>query len=105
MKRFRALAGLLSCLAVLAGGFMTVAAAAVPSSPPVTERSALGEPCSHCDDCGGYCSGDGLAGLHPKISVGRSEDEGEKEAKSDGLHRQFRRSHLAILAEWAWGSN
>jgi hypothetical protein len=53
MHRLRALAAVLGCLAVLAGGFMTVAAAAVPSSPPVTERSAVGEPCSHCDDCGG----------------------------------------------------
>jgi hypothetical protein len=52
MQRLRALAALLGCLAVLAGGFLTVAAAAVPSSPPPTERSAMGEPCSHCEDCG-----------------------------------------------------
>ena len=52
MKRFRALAAVLGCLAVLAGGFMTVAAAAL-SNPPVTEKSAIGgQPCSHCDDCG-----------------------------------------------------
>jgi len=30
---------------------MTVAAAAVPSSPPVTERDAANTPCSHCDEC------------------------------------------------------
>jgi hypothetical protein len=53
MKRGRALAAILGCLAVLAGGFMTVAAAAVPSGPPMTEQSAIGEqPCSHCEDCG-----------------------------------------------------
>jgi len=52
MKRFRALAAILGCLAVLAGGFMTVAAAAA-SSRPGAEKSAIGEqPCSHCDDCG-----------------------------------------------------
>jgi hypothetical protein len=32
---------------------MTVAAAAVPSSLPSTERNTVGEPCRHCDDCGG----------------------------------------------------
>jgi hypothetical protein len=52
MKRVRALAAVLGCLAVLAGGFMTVAAAAAPSSPRAAERSAVGEPCSHCDECG-----------------------------------------------------
>jgi hypothetical protein len=53
MKRLRALAAVLGCLAVLAGGFMTVAAAAVPLSPPVTERDTTSAPCSHCDDCDG----------------------------------------------------
>jgi hypothetical protein len=53
MKRFRSLAAVLGCLAVLAGGFMTVAAAAA-SRAPVAEKSAIGEqPCSHCEDCGG----------------------------------------------------
>ena len=53
MKRFRILAAFLGCLAILAGGFMTVAAAAA-SSAAVTEKNAIGEqPCSHCDDCGG----------------------------------------------------
>jgi hypothetical protein len=53
MKRLRALAALLGCLAVLAASFMTVAAAA-DSRAPVAEKSAIGEqPCSHCDDCGG----------------------------------------------------
>jgi len=51
MKRFRALAAVLGCLAVLASGVMTVAAAAVPSGAPMSERSMAGEPCSHCDDC------------------------------------------------------
>jgi hypothetical protein len=53
VKHFRTLAAVLGCLAVLAGGFMTVAAAAA-SMPPGTEKSAIGDqPCSHCDDCGG----------------------------------------------------
>ena len=53
MKRLRALAAFLGCLAVLAGGFMTVAAA-MPAGPAATERSAMGaEPCSHCDECDG----------------------------------------------------
>ena len=52
--RLRALAAVLGCLAVLAGGVMTVAAATAPSSPPLSETSALGgQPCSHCEDCGG----------------------------------------------------
>ena len=51
MKRFRALAALLGCLAILASGFMTVAAA-MPAGSAATERSAMGEqPCSHCDEC------------------------------------------------------
>jgi hypothetical protein len=54
MKRFRALAALLGCLAVLAGGFSTVAAVPVPSGPPISAQSAVGtHPCSHCEDCGG----------------------------------------------------
>jgi hypothetical protein len=53
MKRLRALAAFLGCLAVLAGGFMTVAAAAATSAPPMTERNAVGEPCRHCEDCSG----------------------------------------------------
>jgi hypothetical protein len=53
VHRLRALAAILGCLAVLAGGFMTVAAAAA-SGPPVTEKSAIGgQPCSHCEDCDG----------------------------------------------------
>lgn len=52
MTRFRALAAVLGCLAVLAGGFMTVAAAAAPSAT-ATERSLENAPCSHCDDCDG----------------------------------------------------
>ena len=52
MKRLRALAAVLGCLAVLASGFMTVAAA-MPAGPSASERSAIGEqPCSHCDECG-----------------------------------------------------
>jgi hypothetical protein len=53
MQRVRALAAVLGCLAILAGGFMTVAGAAVASSPPSTERNTVSEPCSHCDDCSG----------------------------------------------------
>ena len=44
MQRLRALAAVLGCLAVLAGGLMTVAAAA-----PL--RVAAEAPCPHCDDC------------------------------------------------------
>jgi hypothetical protein len=52
MKRLRALAAVLGCLAVLASGFMTVAAA-MPAGPSASERSAIGDqPCSHCDECG-----------------------------------------------------
>jgi hypothetical protein len=52
MKRVRALAALLGCLAILAGGFMTVAAA-MPAGSSTSERSAIGEqPCSNCDECG-----------------------------------------------------
>jgi hypothetical protein len=53
MKRFRTLAAVLGCFAILASGFMTVAAVAAPSSPPMTERDAASAPCSHCDDCDG----------------------------------------------------
>lgn len=54
MKRFRALAALLGCLAVLAGGFMTVAAAAAWPLPPASQQTTIGsEPCGHCEDCGG----------------------------------------------------
>jgi hypothetical protein len=52
MKHLRALTALLGCLAILAGGFMTVAAA-MPAGSSTSERSAIGEqPCSHCDECG-----------------------------------------------------
>ena len=53
MKRIRALAAVLGCLAVLASGVITVAAAAVPSGAPATERNGASAPCSHCDDCDG----------------------------------------------------
>jgi hypothetical protein len=52
VHRLRALAAVLGCLAVLAGGFMTVAASAA-SSPLPSEKGAIGgQPCSHCEDCG-----------------------------------------------------
>ena len=53
MSRLRALAAVLGCLAVLASGVMTVAAAAAPASASVPERSSAGAPCSHCHDCNG----------------------------------------------------
>lgn len=54
MHRLRALAAVLVSLAILAGSFMTVAAATAPSSALLSEKSALGgPPCSHCEDCGG----------------------------------------------------
>ncbi len=49
MKRFRALAAVVACLAVLASGVMTVTAVAAPSAAPTSERSASNPPCSHCD--------------------------------------------------------
>jgi hypothetical protein len=52
MKRFRSLAAVLGCLAVLAGGFMTVAAA-MPSGASAPERNTASAPCSHCDECDG----------------------------------------------------
>jgi hypothetical protein len=52
MTRFRALAAFWSCLAVLAGAVMTVAAA-MPSGASATERSTASAPCSHCDKCDG----------------------------------------------------
>ncbi len=52
MKRLRALAVLLGCLAILAGSFMAVAEAA--TARPSANHNAVGaEPCSHCDDCDG----------------------------------------------------
>jgi hypothetical protein len=49
MKRFRLLAAVLGCLAILAGGLSTVAVASTPSA----ERLAVAEPCTHCSDCDG----------------------------------------------------
>ena len=48
-----ALAAVLACLAVLASGVMTVAAASVPSAQAVTDRELANAPCSNCDDCDG----------------------------------------------------
>jgi hypothetical protein len=53
MSRLRIIAAILGCLAVLASGLMTVAAAAVPSVSPAAERSTASAPCTHCDDCDG----------------------------------------------------
>jgi hypothetical protein len=53
MKRIRALATVLACLAVLASGFMTVAAVAAPSAAPAAERHLANAPCSNCNDCDG----------------------------------------------------
>ena|SRR5262245_44393583 len=52
MQRVRALATFLACLAILAGGLMTVAAAAVPGARAM-ERGQASAPCSHCDECDG----------------------------------------------------
>jgi hypothetical protein len=53
MLRLRALAALLSCLAVLAASFGAVAATAA-ARPLVSQHSTVdGQPCSHCDDCDG----------------------------------------------------
>jgi hypothetical protein len=49
MPRFRALAAVFACLAVLAGG-LNVALAA-PFGTITAERSMASEPCAHCDDC------------------------------------------------------
>jgi hypothetical protein len=53
MKRFRLLAAVLGCLAILAGGLSTVAVASAPSAEPSAERMAVAEPCTHCPDCDG----------------------------------------------------
>lgn len=50
--RLRLFAAVLGCLAVLAGGLMTVAAA-MPAGAPAAERGIAGAPCTHCDDCDG----------------------------------------------------
>ena len=51
--RLRALAALFACLAILASGVMTVAAA-MPSAAAMADRSAAtNAPCSHCDECDG----------------------------------------------------
>ncbi len=52
MTSLRLLAAILGCLAVLAGGLLTVAAA-MPAGAPAAERSMAGGPCTHCDDCDG----------------------------------------------------
>ncbi len=53
MMRLRALAALFACLAILASGVMTVAAA-MPSTAAMADRSAAtNAPCSHCDECDG----------------------------------------------------
>lgn len=50
MKRFRALAGLLGCLAVLAAAMPGIAIASAPV------QTAASEPCEPCPDCnGGPC--------------------------------------------------
>jgi hypothetical protein len=74
MQRLRALAAVLGCLAVLAGGFMTVAAATAPSSSPLSEKSAIGgQPCSHCEDCGGTpCPAPTVACVQACMSVAPS---------------------------------
>lgn len=52
---------------------MTVTAAAVPASPPATERSAMGEPCSHCDECDGApCSAPTATCLQACVGVAPS---------------------------------
>lgn len=45
MKRFRALAGLLGCLAVLAAALPAIAVASAPV------QTADSEPCKHCPEC------------------------------------------------------
>jgi hypothetical protein len=54
--RFRILAATLACLAVLASGFATVAAA-TPMGMPMSDDSATTAPCSHCPDCPGMPHG------------------------------------------------
>lgn len=52
MDALRRVAAFLGCLAVLAGGVATVAAAA-PVDMPIVEQSSANVPCSHCPDCDG----------------------------------------------------
>lgn len=50
MKRFRALAGLLGCLAIMAAALPAIAIASAPV------QTAASEPCEPCPDCnGGPC--------------------------------------------------
>ncbi len=64
MKRLRSFAAVWACLAVLASGFLSVAAIAAPAGAPATERSASTPPCSHCPDC----DGDGMPCPMPSTS-------------------------------------
>ncbi|MGQ0581891.1 MAG: hypothetical protein ACT4O6_08140 [Reyranella sp.] len=72
MKRLRALAAVLGCLAVLAGSLMTVAAA----TPAAPARSGMDAPCAHCADCDGMpCPSStaacvqACAGIVPSLAV------------------------------------
>jgi hypothetical protein len=51
--RFRALAATFACLAVLASGFVSVAASALPMGGSTMQSGASSTPCNHCPDCDG----------------------------------------------------
>ena len=53
MIRFRAFAATFACLAVLASGFVSVAASALPMGGSTAQSGASSMPCNHCPDCDG----------------------------------------------------
>jgi len=53
VSRLRALVATLACLAVLAGGFVSVAASAFPANGSMAQDGKASMPCSQCHDCDG----------------------------------------------------
>jgi hypothetical protein len=51
MRRFRALAAFIGCIAILAGAFASVASATIVIGPPSAEHDMAGMSCNHCVDC------------------------------------------------------
>jgi len=65
VSRLRALVATIACLAVLAGGFASVAASAFPADGSMAQDGQASMPCSHCHDCDGMpCPMPAAACLH-----------------------------------------